>query len=102
LNVTDQSMAPAALAGFLANHIDAPLGKLAETIRSACRRGAGTWYDPAEDARARRWLASTEVEVQFLGVHARGAEPLDAARNWLRAAGYVALIDEAYAAVATP
>ena len=92
---------PTPLSDFLATHSTTPLDDLAEVIRSFCRCGAGTWYDP-RDTRTGRHPISSEVEIDFLGIHARGLEPLMAAHHWRRAAGYAALIDEAMAAGATP
>lgn len=89
------------LSAFLADHATRPLDQLAEVIRTECRRGRGSWYDP-RDTRPGRHPISTEVEVEFLGVHARGLEPANAAHNWRRAATYAALIDAALAAGATP
>lgn len=82
------------LRAFVAEHAAVPLDRLLPAIRGACRRGEGSWYDPQDrpdEGRRRDPMRQTShrVEVTFLGVWADGLEPVDAARNWLRAAGNI-------------
>lgn len=73
---------------FLTLNNDKMLTDLAVTISGLCGAGIGTWTTPIDDKNS---TGTHLVEIDFLGIHATGADTIEATRNWRKAAIDVAL-----------
>jgi hypothetical protein len=73
------------LADFVAALDGLGIDTLTVAVRDACARGEGVWIDPT-DRHTQARPCTVQHEIEMMGVTAWGAEPEEAARNWLKRA----------------
>lgn len=73
------------LADFVATLDGLGVDAVAIAVRDACARGEGAWIDPTDEHMHAR-PCTVQHEIEMMGVTAWGAEPEEAARNWLKRA----------------
>lgn len=73
------------LEAFVASVASFGIDTLTAAIRAACDKGEGFWLDPTDRGQQNR-PCTIQHEVTLYGVTAFGAEPDEAARNWLKRA----------------